>query len=68
MRCLARDAHEIPRFAYRRFTANIYLYPAFGNQNIFIGLMGKVIPFLTGWVAEDSEAETFTLPVGFDSL
>ena len=68
MRYLARDAHEITRFAYRRFTANIYLYPAFGNQNIFIGLMGKVVPLLTGWVAEDSEAETFTLPVGFDSL
>ena len=68
MRYLARDAHEITRFAYRRFTANIYLYPALGNQNILIGLMGKVVPLLTGRVAEDSEAETFTLPVGFDSL
>ena len=68
MRCLARDAHEITRFAYRYFTANIYLYPALGNQNIFIGLVSKVVPLLTGWVAEDSEAEAFTLPVGFDSL
>lgn len=29
--------------------------------------MGKVVPLLAGWVAEDSEAETFTLPVVFDS-
>ncbi len=67
MKYRARDAHEIARFAYCRFTADKYLYPAFGNQNIFVGLMGKVVPLLAGWVAEDSEAETFTLPVGFDS-
>jgi len=67
MKYLARDAHEIARFAYRRFTADIYLYFAFGNQNVLIGLMGKVVPLLAGWVAEDSEAETFTLPVGIDS-
>ena len=68
MRYLTRDAHEITRFAYRSFTAYIYLYSAFGNQNILIGLMGKVVPLLAGWVAEDSEAETFNLPVGFDGL
>ena len=67
MRYLARDAHQIARFANRRFTADIYLYSAFGNQNILIGLMGKVVPLLAWWVAKDSEAETFTLPVGFDS-
>ena len=67
MRYLAWNAHQVAWFAYRRFTTDAYLYFAFGNQDILVGLVGKVVPLLAGWVAEDSKAEAFALPVSFDS-